>query len=497
MKTKIAIFSIFTLFAFSSCLEDKGNYDLVDLENVTITSFVKGNATIGEPYIIKPVLDYKEASEDDFEYFWYANRSDYKTSDTLSYEKDLSYVFTKSGWYIGVFQIKNKKTGGITSKVFTFDVYSQYQKGWLVLSDKNGVSTLSYARVNSDNIIDKTFTDIYGTIYAPDKLGAPPITLGRHYSNQADQILVVQDGGSGTVELDGTSFEKVITTDKEFVDGIYPSGFSPLKAEYGERIEVIIGKDGRAYTRIRTNRIFQSTRYSTTSLGNARITQTHYRPALDFILLYDEQNNRILGIQDLPQSYTGKILYAKMDPQGGNEDGFTDLANMGNGTKLIYTGSYSSGSIDYFIQILKKEDKYRIQKFRLRSETAVQSLYVIEGTEADFKGNGLVSDQTQYFLTGGLYLFFGEGNRLYYYDFNLNQIKTYASFSGNVTTLESNSSKDQIGVGLDNGEFYVFDVTNEVLASGTPSTLHKVENLGKIVDIQFKYGNYSDFYSQN
>lgn len=497
MKTKILFLSLFALLAFTSCLEDKGNYDLSDLNTATITTFSAGNATIGEPYIIKPVIDYQGFSESDFEYFWYANLSDYSTSDTLSYEKDLSFVFTKSGWYIGVFQIKNKGTGGITSRIFTFNVISRYQSGWLVLSDKDGESVLSYSRVTSENVIDTTIVDIYGSLYGPDKLGTLPLSLGRHFSDEADQILVVQDGEGGAVELDGTNFGKVITTDKEFVDGVYPAGFSPLKAEYGERIEVIIGKDGTAYTRIRTSHAFQTTRYSNIPISNTKITQTYFKYNQGYILMYDELNHRMMAIQDMPQINTGKILYAKQDLQGGNAPEFTDLADMGSDTKLIYSGSYLSGSTRYFVQIFKKGNTYRIQKFELRLESPIQTLYVINGTESDFIGNGLVSDNTHYFLTGSLYLFFGEGNGLYYYDFSLNQIKEYHTFSGNVTAIESNPNKDQIGVGLDNGEFYVFDVTNEVLASGSSSTILKVENLGKIVDLQYKYGNYSNFGKEN
>lgn len=496
MKIKILFFILIAFLSFSSCLEDEGNYDLADLNNATITSFSYGSAIVGEPYEIKPEIDFKGFTEDDFEYFWYANLSDYTTSDTLSYEKNLKFVFKKPGWYVAVFLVKNKQTGGITTRMFDFNVYSQYQRGWLVLADKSGESTLSYIRVNSANTIDKTVNDIYGTIYSPDKLGTTPLSLAMHYSDAADQILVVQDGGTGTIELSGTNFGKVITTSEEFVDGAYPSGFTPLLAEYGERIEVVVGKDGRTYSRIRTGHNFQTSRYSTTPINNAKITQTLFRPSLAYIFLYDEQNKRIMGIQDVPQAFTGKILYAKMDPDGNNEADFTDLANMGTDSKVIYTGSYSSGSIVYYVQILKKGDKYRIQKYRLRLETAIQTLYVVEGTESDFLGNGLVTDQTQYYLNGGLYLFFGQGNSLYYYDFNLNQIKTYTTLSGNITVLESNPNKDQIGVGLDNGEFYVFDVANEVLASGLPKQIFKTENLGKIVDVKFKYGNYNNFFTQ-
>jgi len=496
MKIKILSLSLFALFILTSCLKDQGSYDLKDLGTPTITTFSKGNAVIGEAYIITPVIDFKGLSEADFEFFWFADMSDYSTADTLSHKKDLSFVFTKAGWYIGVYQIKNKKTGGITSKIFDFNVVSKYQMGWLILSEKNGNSVLSYSRLNSGKI-DTTFVDIYGSLYGANTLGKSPLSLGRHYSDQADQILVVQNGEGGSVELDGTNFKKVITTDKEFVGGVYPTGFKPIKAEYGERIEMVVGEDGRAFTRIRTSSsVFQGARYSTTPISNAKITKTYYKYWQGYILMYDVQNNRIIGIQDTPQLYTGKILSVKMDPLGGNAVAFTDLSNIGADSKLIYTGSYVSGSNRYFVQILKKGSVYRIQKFEFRLETAIQTLYVINGTESDFTGNGIVTDNTHYFLTGSQYLFFGEGNGLYYYDFDLNTVKRYTTFTGNVTAIESNSEKNQIGVGMDNGEFYVLDVSNEVLASGTAKIIAKATNLGKVVDLQFKYGKYSNFNNQ-
>jgi len=495
MKIKVLSLSLFALFILTSCIKDQGSYDLKDLGTPTITTFSKGNAVIGEAYIIKPVIDFKGLSEDDFDYFWFADMSDFSTADTLSHKKDLSFVFTKAGWYIGVYQIKNKKTGGIISKIFDFNVVSKYQMGWVILSEKNGNSVLSYSRLNSGKI-DTTFTDVYGSIYGANTLGKAPLSLGRHYSEQADQILVVQEGEGGSVELDGTNFKKVITSDKEFVGGKYPAGFSPVKAEYCDRIEMIVGKDGSAYTRINPGHTFQTSRYSNVPIANAKISKTYFKFGQGYILIYDDLNHRIMGVQDFPQSLAGKILYAKLDPLGGNVAGFTDLANMGTDSKVIYIGSYVVASKPFFIQIIKQAGKYRLQRFELRVESPVQTLYVINGTESDFAGNGIVSDNTHYFITGSQYLFFGEGNGLYYYDFDLNTVKRYATFTGNVTAIESNSAKNQIGVGLDNGEFYVFDVTNEVLASGTSKIIAKATNLGKVVDLQFKYGNIGNFQSQ-
>jgi len=493
MKIKILLLSLFALTLLTSCIKDQGSYDLKDLGTPTITTFTKGNAVIGEAYIITPVIDFNGLSEDDFEYFWFADMSDFSTADTLSYKKDLSFIFTKAGWYIGVYQIKNKKTGGITSKIFDFNVVSKYQMGWIILSEKNGNSVLSYSRLNLDKI-DTTFVDIYSSLYGANTLGKVPLSLGRHYTEQVDQILVVQNGEGGSVELDGTNFSKVITTDKEFVDGVYPTNFKPIKAEYGERIEMVVGEDGFAYTRIRTSSsVFQGARYSTTPISNAKITKTYYKYGQSYILMYDELNHRLLGIQDLPQISTGKLLYVKLDPLGDNSTEFTDLSNMGNDSKIIYTGSYMSGTSGYYVQIIKKGSKYRIQKFELRLESAIQSLYVINGSESDFAGNSIVSDNTHYFITGSQYLFFGEGNSLYYYDFDLNTVKRYTTLSGNITAIESNSEKNQIGVGLDNGEFYVFNVTNEVLASGTAQIIAKATNLGKVVDLQFKYGSNKNF----
>ncbi len=283
--------------------------------------------------------------------------------------------------------------------------------GWVILSEKNGNSILSYARLNSGKI-DTTFVDIYGTLYGANTLGKSPLSLGRHYSNQADQILVVQEGEGGSVELDGTNFKKVITSDKEFVDGKYPVGFSPVKAEYGERLEMIIGKDGSGYTRINPSNTFQISRYSNVPIANVKIAKTYYKYAQGYILMYDELNHRIIGIQDVPQNSTGKLLYITLDPLGGNSTEFTDLSNMGNDSKIIYTGSYMSGATGYYVQIIKKGSKYRIQKFELRLESAIQALYVINGTESDFAGNSIVSDNTHYFITGSQYLFFGEGNGL-------------------------------------------------------------------------------------
>ena len=40
-----------------------------------------------------------------------------------------------------------------------------------------------------------------------------------HYTTKTDEILIMQKGGEGLIELDGSNFKKVIRTEEEFIGG--------------------------------------------------------------------------------------------------------------------------------------------------------------------------------------------------------------------------------------------------------------------------------------
>lgn len=498
---KIILISLLAVLAYS-CIEDDGNYDYTPVNSVTIDNVYSNWAVpLGEEYIINPEIDYGDFEEDDFNYYWIANIQD-KWGDTISTEKNLHYKFLRTEWYRTGLIVEHKETGALTTKQIDIYVVPRYQTGWVILSEEAGESVLSYARKEESTIDGVTypyraFPDIYtqqnGT---EDKLGTDPVSLGRHFTSSEDQILVVQGGGTGTVEISGKDFTKVITTQEEFVGSNYPAGFVPLKAEYGDRLEAILGTNGKLYTRINPNGSFQVSRYSNIPIPGVDIKKMYYTANLGFIHLYDELNHRIIGIQDEPQAFTGRILYTRMDPEGNNASEFTPLDNLGDDSKLEYCGSYLIGSDHYYLQILKKGSDFYFQTFQLSQSNEI--LYVQNGTQSLFVANNMVNDDSKYCVIRDLYFYFSVGNKLYYWDRAQNQVTEYYEFASgaNIEAIEPNGEKNELGIGLDNGEFYIMDISYEALVGSESKVLLPMNSLGKVVDVQYKYGNLGNFNNQ-
>ena len=111
---KILILSILAFLAHS-CIEDEGNYDYTPVSLVSISNvYSNWSVPLGEDYIINPEIDYKGLEEDDFNYYWISNIQD-EWSDTISYEKNLSYKFLRAARYMTCLVVEHKETGGLTT----------------------------------------------------------------------------------------------------------------------------------------------------------------------------------------------------------------------------------------------------------------------------------------------------------------------------------------------------------------------------------------------
>ena len=484
----------------NACIDDKGNYDYSELKTVKITNvYSNWSVPLGEEYVIKPEIDYGDADSSEFAYTWVSEIQG-EWSDTISHDKELHYAFKELGRYMTTFVVEHVPTGALTSTQIDLNTTSHYSTGWLILSEQNNKSVLSYIRVEQSgesNVTYNLFENIYTTLRGDD-LGTGPIRMGRHFSSSSDQILVLQE--SGAVEINGQDFSKAITTREEFVGGAYPSGFVPKQAEYGARLEVILGTDGNVYTRVNPNGSFQICQYNTRpAFSNARIANMYYCAYLGYIYMYDELNHRMLALTDEPQAYTGMVIYPSMHPDSTHVNSFTPVDNMGNGTEVVFIDSYSvAGATGRdFIQIIKKGSDYYFQTYKAYSRSGSSNLYVFDEKEELFIGNNYVDNNSKYCIDGNSYFYFTAGNVLYCWN-RLNSVEPYYTFPNGSVIVDieryaNGENREEIAVGLDNGEFYVLDVSYEAISGQKDKLLFKAEGLGRIVDLQYKYGNSSNF----
>ena len=482
-----------------ACFDDEGNYDLSELTTVDIRiSYTQ--PSIGEVYVIEPEIDYKGVDSTEFAYTWVCDIQD-TWSDTISREKELRYTFTEIANYRIRLVVEHVPTGALT----TYGIYvasrSRYSTGWTILSEQNGQSILSYIRVDEDgdNRTYNLFENIYTTLRG-EELGTGPIRMGRHFSRESDQILVIQE--SGAVEIDGLDFSKAITTREEFIGGAYPTGFVPKQAEYANRLEAILGTDGNVYTRINPNGNFQVCQYNTLpAFNNARISKMYYCAYLGYIYMYDELNSRMIAICDEPQLYTGMVINMKMDPDGVNSENFTPLDNMGEGTQVLFIGSYSVEGAEGrdFVQVIKKGADHYFQTYKVYYGNGSSLMYAFDGEEELFVGNDYVNSESKYCMDGSSYFYFTADNVLYYWN-RVNRVEPLYTFQSKIVDIEryaNGDNREEIAVGLENGEFYILDASYEAISGQKEKVLFRTEGLGRIVDVQYKYGNSSKFNSES
>lgn len=500
MKTNMKMIRLFlgsfiAMILLCACFDDEGNYDQSELTTVEIKVSYTTPA-IGEEYVLRPEIDYKGIDSTEFAYTWVSSIQD-KWSDTISREKILRYTFTEVASYNICLIVEHEPTGALTTWNLYIGSTSRYSKGWTILSDQNNQSILSYIRIDQEDekIKYNLFKNIYTSLRG-DELGTGPFRLGRHFSRESDQILVLQE--SGALEINGLDFSKAITTREEFIGGVYPEGFSPKQAEYASRLEAILGTDGKVYTRINPNGNFQVCQYNTLpAFSNARIEQMFYCAYLGYIYMYDELNHKMVAICDEPQAYTGMVINVRMDPDGVNSENFTPLDDMGEGTKVKFIGSYNVEGAKGrdFVQVIKKGMDYYFQTYKITSTSGSSIMYAFDGNEELFVGNGYVNDDSKYCMDGSSYFYFTADNVLYYWN-RINKMEPFYTFQSKIIDIEryaNGDDREEIAVGLENGEFYILDASYEAISGQKEKVLYKADGLGRIVDIQYKYGDSDTF----
>lgn len=155
------------------CIDDKGNYDYLEPEDVMP---VKINGleedyyfTLWEKRVLQPEVT-GITQEEDYQYLWYltSKSSGSVKFDTISHDKNLDWQVTcNSGDYLLVFEVKDKHSGVFANKEMSLKVASSLAHGWYVMKDENGKTdvdlVLPDGRVEKDLLINRLGTKLDGT----------------------------------------------------------------------------------------------------------------------------------------------------------------------------------------------------------------------------------------------------------------------------------------------------------------------------------------------
>ena len=503
MNTKYILFYLLSLvIGMTACLDDKGNYDYVPLRNVNIKlDNYAVNCFVRDTVEVHPKIDFLTDDSTDYSFEW---QVDY---EVVSTDSVLRFVPTVAKNYECRFAVKDMRTAKVYSTTMTIVAATIYQEGFAILYEENGVSKLGHINVPT-RLLEQEYSayyDLYKEANGED-MGSGPVKLVQHFfwnaTNICDhsEVLVIQNGGQGPVELNGNTNEKEVLTADEFIGGTLPENCRPVSAFYPFYMNVVLDDNGNIYTRyIRTP---QEMGYHASMYNNVPvyinggykikdIIETEHQYIKHF-LLYDELNGRLLQVYC--GYYTTAEEYYDLNYAGVYPSGYIPVNDFGD-YELVYGSAYGGvvqGSTKYVL-ILKNGEDWKIETFGVASNAkGTITLDALDECK-DFSGktNGYVTDESVYWmLKSRTYLFFSGGvdnSELYYYDLGTGESHHYASLGGRIVSIHPVVENNELGVGLENGTFVLFDVSETVLASGQSVELYRKDGFGRIVDVIYKY----------
>jgi len=521
MRTKNIVILLVSIFFFISCYEDKGNYDLKKLNRIEISGiqsmyYVRAGDTI----VIEPKLSFAIDSNVKVNYEW-----TYNMKQVLGRERNLTFIVpdTAAPMEHMLFSLEDMSTGFRTQISTTLSVSKKYAQGWLILSEKDGKSSLDFIRrdlvdeVDGEDVYEfKEFFDIYKSAEKSD-LGAQPLCIHEHWRDDirsAGNIMVVQKGGQGCVDLFGGSLCKSLNTEKEFVE--IPTNYSPKDVLFAENFGYILNEDGRLFSRRNfSKKAYYSGTFSNFPVGfkdngsfkelnvNQFVHGVHYKD-YNFVLVYEKVNKRFLALSEFvpwrDADRCGEIMTLEHDDYA---PGFVPLHNVGD-NELIYSRGFKTSSWGYaglYTVFKTKDGKYKEQVVELKFDSYGSKGMIVTPKAHRYFPDGFVDEKSVFDVPdgGGGYgstnVFFSKGNKLYYFSrVSTGVIKPieYYSFDADIVSMDDQTYQNKrLGVALSNGEVFIMDITDTAIGGQADKLLHKVSNkLGNIKQIIYKNGDF-------
>lgn len=539
MKMRYVLLMLIFVCSFSSCYEDKGNYDYRAMNDIEITLPLpddNNEFVLGDVLNIQPKLVFSQGVDSkSLLYLWTFNGTEISTEPALKWTIDME------GQYKDLrLAIKDEDTGVTYYGSTMISVTSVYvSDGWVVLSEKDGNTMLSYMRstkkeIEEDgkpkNVYDCAVTkDVYTLSNGGATLGNRPVSINQHFVTQwggqdeTSWLWLVQKGGQGCVDISGSTYQTEGRLADMFINGGYPEGFEPQQVYDLYLLSMAVGTDGRIYTRVKESyELFNTSQFLNELVlsydgkpidGSMIVMEPGFMDQYG-VLLYDKNSKRYLQVCDYESSYPVAVYSGKVNaPIVQNEEIYEAHPSWARvddmtGYKVHHVGvyayqKYGSNTNGGYRAVIEKEEtgEFYIQDFRIssygKSATVVSQNEISELKGIIGEGAKNIYALCYYQEEGKPYLIISRDNVIYLYKFDGDPgrrlIKLH-TFTHNVTSIATGggSYEQYAGVGTENGEFYVFnlykDVIEEVIKKGDSEKkiAFQEKDLGNIVQVIYK-----------
>ena len=506
------------LCCISSCLDDKNdfNYRQINELNGSIEN-MNGWYTVSveEDLYLKPTFKFTiDSIHPDVSYEWYLDGEllDVKTPD---------YTFNaaKTGKYEVTYSVVDNKTGVKFSKSAEITVRSPYLVGWLILSEKDGKSALSFIKMRTvkrddidaeGNPVERDSIIFYDVekYFRPD-LGTEPKGLMEHigveydfgFSDAVYDEIVVMQGKDNWVELNGNTMEHEVYTKEEFGNDL-PENFEPVEAAMTFSSKLIRDKNGFIYLhrKVLAND-YHAGSYISVPLANS----TKFKGLYQAHKLYNRnyyvipactEDNSLVGIWDAGRyneyslDGTPSAITENSSRNDGNiveltentdEKHFKQMsknviamipATCGRDNRFDVTDSYI---VPKWLALMEEKGTYSMRYFGLEGDTSGGIV-----TVTDFKE---VPVDARVFAAGYVdmavfqhkkYVVFASGKEIWYYPYggSTSNAVLLKKFDQNIVSISSHDVEEytrdgdiyhngHLGVALENGDFFIYEVVEE------------------------------------
>jgi hypothetical protein len=519
MKKSLLLIGIVAgAFCYQACYEDKGDYDYLPTNKVTITMSGTLNANMGDTLYYTPKITFADPAADTtgFEYWWeYTGTWGLHDRQEIICEgRELRFVPRLVGAQTVQICVKESRSGTITIAGMSVNGGSIYTKGWLILREEGGESKLTYVRPDRSVPGDVTservyvpYVDLYGQLFPGESLGSGPIAVRQAFSQFGSPpvvFYVIQENESAC--FDGISYAREIRLAQEFIGGV-PVGFAPCDYYQGHYSNMVLDANGTVYYRCPPSG--GSSNFFTYSFANFPMEYQGKILKIDrivpsmaeqvfFFAVYDKENKRFLWVYAGHATTGGSLLPAAFTADGPHLD-YNDVGDA----EILYTSFYNQALVGmngsaYNITLYTRGGNTYVQRCH---GTGGQRLSVITSQPLDeiqhaaFSGQAYLSPDTKYYqLKTRTYLFFATGNQLYWYDHLAGTTHLFYTFPAGeaVIDMDSNPQESELGVVLTSGKFVTLNIENDRLMD-TDNKIYEIALPGKIVDLEYKFPNYNAY----
>lgn len=495
MKRFINIMSgVLFMAVLGGCLKDNGNYTYKTGRPVTI-SWATSNITglFGDTIRVSPNIKYNNPQDTlGYKFQWYVD------GYLVSTNRNLTYVTSSPFSQYVYYYVTDTLSGTTYSAPVTFiQASSPFANGWGILYEKNGKSELGHVRVSGTSYFD--YQDLYKAGNNGEEMGTGPVKIKDYAVRSGRALYVIQRGGQGCMELDGYTMKRMLRASDAFVGGV-PANFAPVDCGFYSDADYLINKDGDVYSRGFNGALpftvpFQAVPVSISRGLKVTDIWDSFSGTSTFALMYDKLNKRVLKmVTNLFNTNGGNQIDTLVLPVGGYPDNYTPLQNFG-AWEYVWGGTFNdvNPTMDGAVIMRNPADgKLYFETFNYNvASSGVEKL--TPKSRILFPADPYITADTKFApLKTRDYLFFTSGannDMLYYYDVKSESIvKLYAQLGARINVIQAADDFNTLAVGLDDGTFILFDVSNATIISGSSKELHRFGGLGKVVDICVRPG---------